>query len=362
MAKKPTYEERVNPSQEILAQRLTRLQTLTYLNQIISSSLEIEKVLTEIAKATARLMDAQIVTIWKADDETQTLELKAFSDEKMHEDFRVRKMGFNRGGAGLVATHRQPINIPDVFVDKRIVNHDWWKTHGLKSFFGYPIFLEQTLVAVLGLGCEKPLPLEPEDQALLDNLVAQAAIAIKNARLFQEIRRLSISDGLTGVSNRRYFDEQFDKEWRRNQRKNLPIGVIMIDIDFFKRYNDTYGHQAGDECLKQVAETLQKSLRRPGDLLARYGGEEFVALLPEIDIEDTAEIAYAMRQAILELSIPHRGSKVDKNLTISLGVAGGQLNEFRTPEDLLSKADQALYEAKNGGRNQIALAQNSDDK
>jgi len=356
MAKKPTYEEKVTPGQEILAQRLTRFQTLTYLNQIISSSLEIDRVLGEIAKATARLMNAQIVTIWKADETTQILELKAFSDEKMHEDFRVRKMPFSEGGAGLVATHRQPINIPDVFVDKRIVNHDWWQKHSLKSFFGYPIFLEQTLIAVLGLGCKQPLIFEPEDQALFENLVAQAAIAIKNAQLFEEIRRLSISDGLTGVANRRYFDEQFKREWQRNRRNNLPIGVIMIDIDFFKNYNDAYGHQAGDECLKQVAKTLQKSLRRPGDLLARYGGEEFVALLPEINIEGTAKIAYSMHQAVMELSIPHRGSKVHKNLTISLGVAGGQLNEFQTPEDLLAKADQALYEAKNGGRNQIALA------
>ena len=190
MPDKSTDEERVTPGQEIMAQRLTRLQTLTYLNQIISSSLEIEKVLTEIVKATARLMDAQIVTIWEADETTQILELKTFSDEKIHEDFRVRKMGFNQGGAGLVATHRQPISIPDVFVDKRIVNHDWWKTHGLKSFFGYPIFLEHTLVAVLGLGSQEPLPLEPEDEALLNNLAAQSAIAIKNTRLFAETKRL----------------------------------------------------------------------------------------------------------------------------------------------------------------------------
>jgi len=356
MAKKPTNEETVASDQEKFTQRLARLQTLTHLNQIISSSLEIEKVLTEISKATARLMDAQIVTIWKADEATQTLELKAFSDEKIHEDFRIRNMPFSQGGAGLVATHRRPINIPDVFVDKRIVNHDWWQKHSLKSFFGYPIFLDQTLVAVLGLGCQKPLLLEPEDQTILENLVAQAAIAIKNARLFQEIRRLSISDGLTGIANRRHFDKQFSREWQRNRRNNLPIGVVMIDIDFFKNYNDTYGHQVGDECLKQVAETLQKSLRRPGDLLARYGGEEFAALLPEINLEGTAKIAYSMHQAVIELSIPHRGSKVHKNLTISLGVASGQLNEYQTPEDLLAKADQALYEAKNGGRNQIALA------
>jgi len=269
MVKKPTYKEKVTPGQEKLSQRLTRFQILTYLNQVISSSLEIDKVLGEIVKATAKFFNVQIATIWKADEMTQTLELKAFSDEKMHEDFRVRTMPFSEGGAGLAATQRRPINIPDVFVDKRLVNLDWWQKHSLKSFFGYPIFIEQKLTAVLGLGGQKPFHFDPEDQALLDNLVAQAAIAIKNARLFEEIRHLSISDGLTGVANRRYFDEQFKREWQRSRRNNLPIGVIMIDIDFFKNYNDTYGHQAGDECLKQVAKTLQKSLRRPGDLLAR---------------------------------------------------------------------------------------------
>jgi PAS domain S-box-containing protein len=171
-------------------ERLTRLQTLTCLNQSISSSLEIDEVLGEIAKATARLMNAPVVTIWTADEKTQILETKAFSDERMHEDFRIRKLLYGQGGVGWVAAHRQPINVPDVFVDKRITNLSWWQTRGLKSFFGFPIFLEQTLIAVLGLGGQKPFHFEPKDQALLENLATQAAVAIKNARLFSETKRL----------------------------------------------------------------------------------------------------------------------------------------------------------------------------
>ncbi len=121
MAKKPTYEEKVTPGQEKLAQRLTRFQTLTYLNQVISSSLEIDKVLGEIVKATAKFFNVQIATIWKADEMTQTLELKAFSDEQMHEDFRVRKMPFSEGGAGLVATHGVLFTVCDSAVNLRFL-------------------------------------------------------------------------------------------------------------------------------------------------------------------------------------------------------------------------------------------------
>ena len=126
--------------------------------------------------------------------------------------------------------------------------------------------------------------------------------------------------GLTGIANRRYFDQALDKEWRRALRQQKPLGFIMADIDFFKNYNDTYGHQEGDECLKKIAKTLSLVARRPADLVARYGGEEFAIVLPNTSPEDAYHLAEMARQAVLALRIPHTSSDVCEYATISLGV------------------------------------------
>lgn len=170
----------------------------------------------------------------------------------------------------------------------------------------------------------------------------------------QELKRLSSLDGLTGVANRRLFDDTLDIEWRRAVRSQTDLALVMMDIDHFKLYNDHYGHQAGDECLKKVARALQTCLRRPADLLARYGGEEFVALLPETDQAGAGLLAEHARLAVQNLAIPHADSPVAKMVTISLGTASTIPRNGREAEELVQAADQALYQAKNQGRNQVA--------
>ncbi len=164
---------------------------------------------------------------------------------------------------------------------------------------------------------------------------------------------LSLMDGLTGIANRRRFDEVLEKEWRRAARSERPMAIIMIDIDFFKNYNDHYGHGAGDECLRKVARALSDVLRRPGDLAARYGGEEFVALLPETSLEAAAAIAERMRQAILDLNIPHARSEAGQCVSISLGVASAAPKGDVPAARLVEEADRRLYQAKQSGRNRI---------
>lgn len=160
-------------------------------------------------------------------------------------------------------------------------------------------------------------------------------------------------DGLTSIPNRRRFDEALENEWKRAHRSGLPLSLIMLDIDFFKRYNDNYGHGAGDECLKKVAASLAGAIDRPSDLVARYGGEEFVALLPETEAEGTRNIAEHIRSAVESLGLPHQYSDVSGNVTVSVGYAclipgteGGQT-------ELLRLADEKLYAAKESGRNRV---------
>lgn len=167
------------------------------------------------------------------------------------------------------------------------------------------------------------------------------------------LQYLTAIDGLTQIANRRSLDMTLSTEWQRALRKREPIGVIMIDVDHFKLFNDTYGHQAGDECLRGVAGTLKDFARRPGDLAARYGGEEFVLVLTNATAQQTRLVAERVRDKIVELAIPHQRSS-HGNVTASFGVASIVPNvRHAGPEALLLAADQALYRAKESGRNRV---------
>lgn len=166
------------------------------------------------------------------------------------------------------------------------------------------------------------------------------------------LRSLAFLDGLTGVANRRRFDEFMDAEWRRSRRSGATMALIMVDIDNFKHYNDTYGHLAGDVCLQAVARALNGALKRAQDLMARYGGEEFACVLPETDLVGGRRLAETLLEAVRDLAIPHDGVPPG-SVTISLGVASQVPEREAAPENLLAKADARLYEAKAGGRNRV---------
>jgi two-component system chemotaxis family response regulator WspR len=167
------------------------------------------------------------------------------------------------------------------------------------------------------------------------------------------LEKLSSLDGLTGVPNRRRFDEVLKQEWQRAVRHSTSLSLIMLDIDFFKLYNDTYGHQGGDECLKQVARALEGAARRETDLVARYGGEEFAVVLPETGSTGAFDVAESLRAAVEKENIPHESSKVSDHVTISVGVATWIPEKGSSPEQLLAAADQALYKSKENGRNRV---------
>lgn len=161
-------------------------------------------------------------------------------------------------------------------------------------------------------------------------------------------------DGLTQIANRRRFDDYLQMEWQRHQREKIPLALLLIDIDFFKNYNDYYGHQQGDDCLIQVAQTLEKVPKRATDLVARYGGEEFVAILPNTNTQKALIVAESMREAIAALNIPHAQSNVSNRVTISLGIASLIPSSENNLEDLICQADRALYKAKKQGRNTVS--------
>jgi len=172
----------------------------------------------------------------------------------------------------------------------------------------------------------------------------------------RELENLSRQDGLTGIANRRYFDSYLLAELKRALREHQPISLILADVDDFKAYNDCYGHQAGDDCLRQVAAALKAVGRRPADLVARYGGEEFAMVLPATAMDGALDVAKLIARAMEEMSIPHARSRVSSSVSLSQGVASLIPSQDTKPENLIELADQALYQAKQQGRNRYVAS------
>ena len=176
-------------------------------------------------------------------------------------------------------------------------------------------------------------------------------LKIKNDML----EKLSMYDGLTNIRNRRFFDETFEKTFSEIKRDKKSLAVLMIDIDFFKPYNDNYGHGQGDETLRKVAKALEKTIKRASDFVARYGGEEFVILLKDINKDGVEAVANNLLNAVRELKITHEFSKIEKYVTVSIGASFYNSNSDVTKLELLLKADETLYNVKNSGRNNFAI-------
>ncbi|MER3589127.1 MAG: hypothetical protein C4322_14980, partial [Mastigocladus sp. ERB_26_1] len=168
-----------------------------------------------------------------------------------------------------------------------------------------------------------------------------------------ELERLATLDGLTQVANRRRFDEYLSQEWRRMAREQQYLSLILCDVDYFKSYNDHYGHQAGDACLKRVAAAMRNTLKRPADLVARYGGEEFAIILPSTAVQGAITVAQAIQKAIKILRLSHIQSQISDFITVSFGVSSIIPIPNLKVETLITTADQALYEAKKQGRDRI---------
>lgn len=168
------------------------------------------------------------------------------------------------------------------------------------------------------------------------------------------LEEICLADGLTGIPNRRRFDEYLELEWKRAMRSGAPISLAMIDIDFFKQYNDNYGHIAGDECLKKVARKVFMTVKRPSDLVARYGGEEFACILPETNAKGALRVANALLESVPSLKIPHEYSNVAGHVTVSVGVASMFPADGASHVAIIEEADAALYAAKAGGRNRVS--------
>lgn len=203
------------------------------------------------------------------------------------------------------------------------------------------------LIARIQAHSRSYLAQQQRDEAFRELRELQKELEAKNV----ELQRLSAIDGLTGIPNRRSFDEYIAKEWRRAVREETCLALLLIDIDFFKKYNDGYGHQGGDDCLRKVASALAGTMRRSSDMVARYGGEEFAVVLPNTDLDGAVVIAEELRLSVEQLALKHEFSDVGGIVSISLGAAGIPPQCGEDCASLIALADEALYSAKEAGRN-----------
>ena len=221
-----------------------------------------------------------------------------------------------------------------------------------------PFHLEEVLARVENQLTRNRLyqVLQQQNSQLKSEIAERTRIEEALRQANEQLSLLASLDGLTGLANRRKFDEQIAWEWERSKRERTPLSLLIIDVDHFKNYNDTYGHLLGDDCLKQVAQTLQTICQRATDLVARYGGEEFVILLPHTDRQGAERLAHQIQQAIAEQAIPHQNAPTAPQVTLSMGLVSLIPQSPTTVSDFIHLADQALYQAKLTGRNRLAIA------
>ena len=223
---------------------------------------------------------------------------------------------------------------------------EWSIYSGMASNIAHILFLHFALLLHLRR-------IEADHAAALDKSAMAERLLSMEQMHSVELEQLSRTDSLTTLANRRHFDEVLENEFRRLSRTKAQLSVIMIDIDYFKAFNDTYGHQRGDVCLQVVAGAIKVAMRRPQDLAARYGGEEFICLLPETNHEGAIAIAMGIKNNIADLQFPHEGSQVADHVTVSLGVATVMCDTTILPDHIVKIADEQLYWAKNNGRNRV---------
>ena len=317
---------------------------------ITMASFNPEQTYEAIHAAANQLMPCEAFSISIKDDENQEIEAVYLIDKDGRSP--SARIPIGEGLSGYIISTGEPLLIHDFLdneaPDKLNVKHFGNPDH-IRAFIAVPMKLGEQVVGMLSAQSYLPHKYSHQDQQMLEMLAAHAAIAIDNSRLFAKVQHLAITDGLTNCHNRRSFFELAKKEFFRASRYQHPLSIIMVDLDYYKAINDTYGHLVGDTVLKTISQLLKNCIRET-DTLGRYGGDEFSILLPETDLKQTLEIAERIKDLINKTVI-----EIDQNqISTTLSVGISSINKVTTDfSQLLLTADMALYDAKNGGRNRI---------
>lgn len=334
-----------------LNERIVELDSLYQISLMLSHTFDLEEILKQIRNLIRKVFQIDQYSIMLLDELADQLEVvSSFGISKTLRDSKYYEIGKKIFGKAI--ERRELIYVPEI---KKETAYEFYisNNNGQNgAFITIPLIPDNNHpIGVINVYRKQANSFSKREISFLSRVADQVAKVIDKTLLFKHTKELSITDELTGINNRRYFNQRYEREVLRAKRYKRPLTVLMIDIDYFKNYNDINGHILGDEILKQVANILENSIRK-ADILARYGGEEFILLLPEIDKNHAYSVAEKLRRAIEAASFPEEHTQPGGRITISVGVST-LLEDTFMAQELLDYADKALYEAKKLGRNQV---------
>ncbi len=346
--------ELLEATNQRLQARVSELQFLNQLSRDLAAKLDLEYLLERFCERVSTALHIPEIAVLVFDrgrGQVRSLKTHGLSAERQVNALFDASSSIS----GEAITHRQAIYVADLTQDARILAY---RKDPRGSLYVVPLVYQEEVIGLLNFSSPTPDAFRPEERDLLSIVAGQAALALAHAQLFQETLELSVTDGLTGLLNRRAVDARLELEWSRAERDKSPFSVVVLDIDHFKEYNQQHGHQVGDEALRRLAHILE-SLVRPVDTTARYGGEEFMILLHGTNKTQAVEFARKLRRSVEQADFARGYLQPEGRVTISCGVATST-EDAQNASQLASAADQALRAAKNGGTNQIATLEGID--
>ncbi len=329
-----------------IEQAQKKIAALFRITSVVQKTVNVQEVLNEILDGITRELGFNDVSILLLDEEKQELAVMAY---RGRQDYATH-IPLGKGITGYAAVQRELIYVEDVNEDPRYISAG---NTSCVSEVAIPLIVDDKVLGVLNVETTSERVLQPYDLNLLRSLGSQIAMTIAHASYVAKVEKQAITDGLTGLYNYRYFRAMLEQEFKRAIRYNRPLTMLMIDIDYFKHYNDTNGHRMGDEVLSVVAALLKQACRDV-DFLVRYGGEEFAVLLPETSIDEAYVVAERMRSSIADYPFPNSHSQPGGKLTVSIGISGFP-GDAHSNVELVDYADAALYSAKRLSRNRICF-------
>jgi len=346
---------------DLLEKKLNEIYTHYHISRTIGSLLDLEELLRQVMGTVKKSLPIERMSIYLLDENREKLELVFFSGLNIQDKLTLN---LGEGTPGKIVESGEHVHIHDLSVFYETSGDfihfaDEEKREG--SYIGIALKVHNDTIGVIGMDSAVKYGLSVEDMDFMAILSHQIAAGIEKARLFEKIQKLSQLDGLTGLNNRRVFQDRLLQEINRRDRTRKPLSLLMLDIDHFKQFNDSFGHQAGDIVLKQLARIITTQCRCASiDICCRYGGEEFAIIMPELELHKAVKAAERLRSAVENEVFNFDAENTEGKVAVSIGAAGVMGEEDISPEELVKKADEALYLSKRTGRNRVSYSPTAD--
>jgi len=342
---------------DLLEKKLNEIYIHYHISRTIGSILDLQEMLRQVIGIIKKSLPIERISVYLLDEQRENLELIFYSGLDIHQKMTVP---VGEGVPGRIVENGEHVHIHDLSVFYDTLNdfiHFPGEEQRDGSYIGITLKVHNTTIGIIGMDNAYKYGLSVDDMDFMAILSHQLAAGIEKSLLFEKIQRMSQHDGLTGLLNHRIFQEQLQHEINRRNRTLKPLSLIMLDIDHFKRFNDSYGHQAGDTVLRELSKIITIQSRSNSiDICCRYGGEEFVVIMPELELHHAVKVAERLRKAVAEAVFTIKDRILKNEVTISLGVSGVTGTTDLTAEELVKKADDALYLSKKNGRNQVSYS------